>query len=94
MGVIDDFWNQGAGALLSNFQRTRTAHTDPGIKGGANEQTLGDFLSQNIGARRIALKSAIIDSEGRRSDEVDVSIVNEYQPIWTGDREQLGLLHE
>ena len=89
MGAIDDFWGEGAGALRSNFERTRRAQTDPGIKGGANEKILGDFLGENIGARRIALKSSIIDSEGRRSDEVDVSVINEYQPLWTDDREQL-----
>ena len=89
MGAIDDFWSGGAGALRSNFERMRGTQTDPGIKGGANEEILGDFLGENIGARRIALSSSIIDSEGRRSDEVDVSVVNEYQTLWTGVRGQL-----
>jgi hypothetical protein len=89
MGVIDEFWSHSAGTLRANFERARISQTDPGIKGGANEQTLGDFLGDNIAARRIALKSSIIDSWGRRSDEVDVVVVNEYQPIVTGEREQL-----
>lgn len=89
MGAIDDFWSQGAGALRSSFERARTTQTDSGIKGGANEQIVGNFLRENVGARRIALRSSIIDSDGRRSDEVDVSVLNEYQPFWTGDREQL-----
>jgi hypothetical protein len=89
VGAIDDFWSAGAGALRSSFQRTQNTQTDPGIKGGANEQILGAFLSENVGARRIAIKSSIIDSEERRSDEVDVSVVNEYQPLWTGEREQM-----
>jgi hypothetical protein len=89
MGAIDDFWSQGAGALRSSFERTRASQTDPGVKGGANEQTLGNFLSENVGTRRIAFRSSIIDSTGRRSDEVDVSVVNEYQPFWTGGREEM-----
>jgi hypothetical protein len=89
VGAIDDFWNEGAGALRSSFERTRRTQTDPGIKGGANERTLGKYLGENIGARRIALTSSIIDSEGRRSGEVNVSVVNDYQPLWTGDEGQL-----
>jgi hypothetical protein len=89
VGAVDDFWTEGAGELRSRFERARRTQSDPGIKGGANEQILGGFLSENVGARRFAIKSSIIDSEGRRSGEVDVSVVNEYQPLWTGEREQL-----
>lgn len=89
MGAVDEFWSQGVGALRSNFERARATQTDSGIKGGANERILGSFLSESVGAQRIAVKSSIIDSGGRRSDEVDVSILNEYQPFWTGDSEQL-----
>ena len=89
VGAIDEFWNAGAQALQGSFNRTRKAHTDPSIKGGANEETLGDFLRENISPHRIALRSSIIDADGQRSDEVDVSVINEYQPLWTGDREQL-----
>jgi hypothetical protein len=89
MGAIDDFWSAGAGELRSNFERARIAHIDSAIKGGLNEQILATFLRQNLGVQRIALKSAIIDAEDHRSDEVDVSVVNENQPLWTGDLHQL-----
>lgn len=89
MGAIDDFWASGADQLRARFERSRLAHTDPAIKGGANEQTLAACLRENLGVPRIALKSAIIDADDHRSDEVDVVVVNENQPLWTGDTEQL-----
>lgn len=89
MGVIDDYWARSSGALAATFERTRASQKDPSVKGTANEQTLADFLRENTGVPRVALRSSIIDGDGRRSDEVDVTVVNENQPLWTGDDGQL-----
>ena len=59
------------------------------MKGTANEDILSRFLSQQTGARRIAARSAIIDHLGGRSDEVDVVVLNDSQPFWTGESGQL-----
>jgi hypothetical protein len=64
-------------------------HRDSAVKGSANEAILADFLRENTGATRVALNSEVIDADGRRSDEVDVVVLNENQPLWTGDPGQL-----
>ncbi|ORW32705.1 hypothetical protein AWC19_25320 [Mycobacterium palustre] len=67
--------------------------SDSHIKGGANEQALAKFLQENLGAQRVAVNSSIIDPSGAQSDEVDVTVVNQWQPLWTGDSEQMLIAH-
>ncbi|MFV1503307.1 DUF6602 domain-containing protein [Mycobacterium kansasii] len=93
MNAISDFWATGAAQLRANFERTRQTQRDSHIKGGANERALADFLKENLGAHRVAVSSSIIDPEGRQSDEVDVAVVNEFQPLWTGDSQSMLIAH-
>jgi hypothetical protein len=89
VGVIDEYWSKSTAGLRAAFERTRAAHDDSAVKGSANERTLADFLRQNTGAMRVALNSSIIDADEHRSDEIDVSVLNENQPLSTGDHGQL-----
>lgn len=86
---IIDYWDAVAPALRAEFERTRVAHSDSAVKGGANEATLAAFLHQHAGAHRVARNSTICDRDGAASDEVDVAVVNSDQPIWTGGTNQL-----
>jgi hypothetical protein len=90
---ITEFWAQGGPQLRASFERTRQVQKDSHIKGGANERTLGEFLRENLGAQRVAVNSSIIDPSGAQSDEVDVAVVNQYQPLWTGDSQQILIAH-
>jgi hypothetical protein len=89
VGLLEEYWNRNAAELRARFEKTRAAHTDSDVKGSANEGILADFLRENTGATRVALNSQVIDADGRRSDEVDVVVLNENQPLWTGDHGQL-----
>ena len=89
MAVIDDYWEQVAAGIGALFGSIRAAHSDSSVKGGANEEIVAEFLAANTGARRIATNSTIIDHYGNRSDEVDVAVLNDGQPFWTGQRGQL-----
>ncbi|KQH75040.1 hypothetical protein AO501_19385 [Mycobacterium gordonae] len=93
MNAISDFWARGGAELRASFERTRQAQKDSHIKGGANEQALARFLRENLGANRVALSSSIIDPSGAQSDEVDVAVVNQYQPLWTCDSNQVLIAH-
>lgn len=85
MGALEDYWDGSAAELRASFEKTRAAHSDSSVKGSANEQILSDFLRENTGATRVALNSSVIDADEHRSDEVDVAVLNENQPLWTGD---------
>jgi hypothetical protein len=89
VGVLEDYWNDSAEELRKSFEKKRHAHKDSAVKGSANEGILADFLRENTGATRVALNSEVIDADGRRSDEVDVVVLNENQPLWTGNHGQL-----
>jgi hypothetical protein len=89
MSAIDEYWQRSAPALEAQFSRSRGAHTDSAVKGSANELVLAEFLQQNTGARRVATNSTVIDAWGARSGEVDVAVLNDNQPLWTGSSGQL-----
>ena len=89
MGVLEEYWGRLEHGLVAQFEAERAAHRDSSVKGTANEDILSRFLSQQTGARRIAARSAIIDHLGGRSDEVDVVVLNDSQPFWTGESGQL-----
>lgn len=93
VSAISDFWAHGGVELRARFERTRKTQRDSHIKGGANERSLAQLLQENLGAQRVAVNSSIIDPTGRQSDEVDVAVVNEFQPLWTGDSEQILIAH-
>ena len=86
MSVVNDFWSEKAKELRSQFDQARIKHTDSSIKGGINEDILADFLDENFAPRWTARRSTIIDSTGRRSDEVDIALCNEYQPFPNRER--------
>lgn len=83
MGVLEDYWNGSAEELRERFEKKRRAHRASAVKGSVNEEILADFLRENTGATRVALKSEVMDADERRSDEVDVVVLNENQPLWT-----------
>jgi hypothetical protein len=89
VSALDDYWRATADELGARFQKMRTAHNDSDVKGAANEQIVADFLRENIGRQRVATNSTIIDADGQRSDEVDIAVLNDNQPLWTGPNAQL-----
>lgn len=89
MGGIDSYWTTSAAQLQASFERGRAAHRDAAVKGSVNEGILAAFLRENTGAPRVALNSAIIDADDQRSDEIDVAVMNDNQPLWTGEHGQL-----
>lgn len=42
----------------------------------------------------MALNWSIIDADEHRSDEIDVAVLNENQPLWTGGHGQLLIAEE
>jgi len=81
MGTIDEYWNEQAKQLRSQFTRMRRAHVDSDVKGTGNEQIVAELIQDNLAHRTIVTNCSIIDAQGRRSGEIDIAICNEYQPF-------------
>jgi len=86
MGVIDEYLQRSGRILREEFDRIRSAHRDSDVKGAANERIVADVLAEAFHSRVVVTNSSVIDSDERRSNEIDVALCNDYQPFMTRHR--------
>lgn len=68
--------------LSTNLSSSRAAITHPGAKGEASESNWLNMLEAHLPHRYQAAKAFVIDSDGNRSDQIDIVIYDrQYTPL-------------
>ena len=67
--------------MLARLEETRSRFAHPGNKGDAVEIAFRDFLRKHLPRRFDVGHGEVIDTNGHRSGQVDVVVMNEHHPF-------------
>ena len=81
MSSIEEYLSLQEKLIKENFEHIRRSYSDSDVKGSANEHVVTDFLKRYISCHFIANNSEIVDSYGNKSNEIDVCVCNQDQPV-------------
>ena len=78
---IEQYLLKQSEILNAEFAKIKSIYGDSDVKGGQNEKIIAEFIEKNYNSNFNSIGVEIIDSYGNRTDEIDVSINNQYQPF-------------